>query len=123
MIRPATREDIDAYSSSTNKPTTKAWVGEVDGRIIGLGGLALSSLGRWCAFLDIDPEARAYKMTLMRMAKATMAEASRMGIRYVYTEMSAVEPRAEAWLLSLGFEVFDPTRRIYRWSAKRAWQN
>lgn len=114
IVRPATREDITAFSSVKDTPTVKAWCGDLDGRIIALGGLSLTK-GRWFAFLDLTEDARPYKMTLMRMAKRVMAEAARMGIRYVYTEADLDEPRSTEWLQRLGFEIDPRSEYLYRW--------
>ena len=114
IARPATREDITAFSSLKDIPTVKAWCFDLDGRVIALGGLSLTK-GRWFAFLDLTDEARAYKMTLMRTAKRMMAEAERMGIRYVYTEADLDEPRSTEWLRRLGFEIDPRSEYLYRW--------
>ena len=116
IIRPATREDLEAFSDMPNKPSIRAWVGELDGRIIGIGGLALAK-GRWFGFCDLTEEARSYKMTIMRTAKRVLAEARRDGIRFIYAEASPHEPRAVAWLTSLGFSLDPRSEHFYRWSA------
>ena len=115
-IRPATREDIEAFSDLPNKPTMRAWVAELDGRIVGLGGIALSK-GRWFAFVDLKDEARPFKVTIARSALRFLDEARRDGIRFIYAEVSRHEPRALPWLLSLGFEFDQRSQHFYRWSA------
>lgn len=117
IIRPATREDIDAFSDLTNKPTTKAVVAELDGKIIALGGIATHQ-GRWYGFVDLTEEMRPHKMTIMRAAKRFLADSKRDGVKYIYAEVSPVEPRAEAWLTSLGFSLDLRSGRLYRWSGK-----
>ena len=114
-VRPASREDIEAFSSAKGKPTIKAWVGEVDGRIVGISGFALAG-GRWYIFCDLKEEARQYKMTIARNAHRVMAEARAMGIKYIYAQIDKTEPRAIAWLGTLGFEP-DPRSSLYRWRA------
>lgn len=116
VVRPATRADIDAFSDMANKPTVKAWVGEIDGRIIALAGLSLQG-GRWIAFCDLTEEARGHKMTIMRTAKRMMDEARAMGLRYVYAEVSKDEPGAVRWLESLGFRLDPRSQYLYRWDA------
>src|SRR3990167_9902397 len=106
MVRLATKADIDAFSDMAGKPTVKAWAGEVDGKIIGIGGLAFAK-GRWFAFCDLTEEARPHKMTIMRTAKRLFAEARRDGIKFIYAEASPDEPRSIEWLSSLGF-IVDP---------------
>ena len=116
IVRPATRADIAAFSDMANKPTVKAWVGDLDGRIIAIGGLFLVR-GRWFAFLDLTEEARPYKMTLMRWAHRMLAEARKNGIRFIYAEASPREARSREWLARLGFEPDVRSGYLYRWSA------
>lgn len=119
-IRPASRGDISSFSLLNDVPTVKAWCAEIDGTIIGMGGLAFSG-GRWFAFINLTEEARPYKMTIMRMAKRTMAEAQHMGIRFVYADADIREPRAVTWLKSLGFELDPRSNHLFRW--KNPWQH
>lgn len=119
IVRPATREDIAAFSDMENKPSARAWVGELDGKVIALSGLALIG-GRWFLFLDLTEEARKHKVTMMRAAKMIMAEAQKQGIRVIYAERDEDEPKSEAWLRSLGFEIDPRSQHYYRWAA---WQN
>lgn len=118
IVRRATREDIEAFSSMQDKPTVNAWCMEKNGEIIGLAGLALIK-GRWHAFCDLTPEARIHKISVLRTAKAIFEEARQQGIRFVYADADPHEPRAVAWMFSLGF-IKDPrTQYLYRWSARQ----
>src|SRR3972149_732600 len=116
LVRPATREDIEGFSDLPNKPTVKAWVGELDGEIVALGGFAFSH-GRWFGFVDLKDEARRYKMTIARAAKRIIAEAREQGIKFVYADADPEEPGAVRWLTSLGFTVDPRTAFLYRWRA------
>lgn len=116
IIRPASREDIDAFSSIENKPTAKAYAADLDGKIIALGGLALFK-GRYFAFCDLTPEARRYKVLLAKTARRLFAEARRNGVKFIYAEADTNEPHAIAWLHSLGFELDPRSQTLYRWSA------
>ena len=40
VVRPATADDFIAFTGSLPHCRTRAWVGEIDGRIIGMGGVA-----------------------------------------------------------------------------------
>ena len=117
IIRPATRADIEAFSDMPGKPTIKAIVGDLDGRIIGIGGVALIA-GRWIAFCDLTPDARKYKMTLARAAIRFIRDLKEQGVKFIYAEADTKnEPRAVEWIRSLGFEL-DPRSGInYRWKA------
>ncbi len=94
--------------------TIKAWVGELDGKVIGIGGFVFSG-GRWFGFCDISDDARKYKMTIARAAKMIMSEAKKQGIRFVYADMAKDEPGAAKWLKSLGFTIDPRSQVLYRW--------
>ena len=122
IIRPATAADIEAFSTMTDTPSIRGYVGEIDGRIIGMGGLAFAR-GWWFAFCNLTEEARAHKMAIMRTAKRILAEARRDGIRFVYVERDPQEPRADVWLASLGFHLDPRSQHYFRWDAKDEWQH
>lgn len=117
IVRRATAEDIAAFSSLKGKPTMLAWVGDDNGRLVVLGGLAFSQ-GRWFGFCDLTDEARRHKFAVARTAKRVLREAQTRGIRFVYAERDQHEPRALAWLTSLGFTLDPRSQRLYRWSAE-----
>lgn len=116
VVRRATREDIVAFSNITNIPTVRAHVGDLDGKIIAIGGI-MRVEGRWFAFCDLTDEARQYKMTLMRTARRMLAEARARGVRFIYAERDENEPTSAAWLRSLGFEIDPRSEYLYRWKA------
>jgi len=115
IVRRASRADLDAFSPGRNRPTVKAWVGEVDGRIVGLGGLALSN-GRWIAFCDLADEARPHKRAIVRAGRDVIAEARRAGHTFLYAEADASQPMAKRWLESLGFRP-DQKTGMFKWQA------
>jgi hypothetical protein len=115
-VRPATREDIAAFSDLANKPTVRAWIGELDGAIISMGGIALVK-GRWIAFVDLTEAARPYKMTIARTAIRFLEAARRDGIRFIYAEMDVKEKSAERWVHSLGFSLDPRSQYLFRWRA------
>ncbi|MFW6028603.1 MAG: hypothetical protein ACOC9Q_03680 [bacterium] len=115
IVRPATREDIEAFSEEAGKPTIRAWVGDLDGEIVAIGGFARIR-GRWFGFCDLTDDARPYKMTLMRAAHRAMKAAREQGIRFIYADADRSEPRAMHWLHSLGFEPL-ANSSIHRWRA------
>jgi hypothetical protein len=119
IVRRATREDIASFSDMENKPSAVAWVGVLDDKIIALTGFALIR-GRWFLFLDLTEEARKHKITMMRTAKMIMAEAQKQGIKFIYAERDEDEPKSEAWLRSLGFDLDPRSDYYFRWAA---WQN
>lgn len=111
IVRPATAEDITLFSDAG--PTFRAWVGEVDGKVVGVSGLVRIK-GRWFIFCDLKDEAKKFKITIARNAHRVMDEARKMGIRFIYAQVDKNEPRAIAWIATLGFEP-DPRSNLYRW--------
>lgn len=112
-VRKATKQDIDAFTDLP-KPTMLAWVGEIDGRPVALGGLALVD-GVWIAFCDLEEEARPFTITIARASIRIFEEAKRMGIKYIYAEAEESEPTALRWLSYLGFKPDSRNPRFYRW--------
>ena len=102
IVRPASREDLISYCGNDGKgPSIKAVCAEMDGKIIGVGGLAFKA-GMVVAFTDISEEARPFKTAIHRTAVRFLKEA-RKKHRIIYAEMSD-EPTARKWLLRLGAE-------------------
>jgi GNAT superfamily N-acetyltransferase len=114
LIRPATADDIAAFSDLPAKPSIRAWVAELDGRIVGLAGVALVA-GRWLAFCDLTADIRPHKIAIARAAIRFLEQCRRDGIRYVYAEADLREPGSRRWLTSLGFEIDPRTLHLYRW--------
>ena len=118
-VRPARAGDIEAYAATIGKPmvlpTVIAWAGEIDGRVVAIGGVAIAG-GRHRAFIDLQPEARPWKMTIARSALRALSHLKALGVRYIYAEPDPDEPGAQRWLASLGFR---PDQRsngaLYRW--------
>lgn len=115
IVRRAARADIEAFAGDGERPTMKAWVGEIDGRIIGLGGLAYRH-GRWIAFCELSEEARPHKRAIVRAGRAAIDAARRAGHTYIYAEADQSEKMAKRWLASLGFRA-DPKTGLFRWQA------
>ena len=126
LVRPATPEDIASTALAYNMrsiPTMKAWVGEVDGVRVGVGGIWLLA-GRWILFIDITAHGRALlgknlyvRAALVRAAVTALREAKRIGIRFVYASAEQPYPRSEDLLLKLGFAVDHRAPGWYRWSS------
>lgn len=115
-IRPASREDIAAFTDDENRPTLRAWCAELDGKIIALGGTALVK-GRWIGFVSLTDEMRPYRMHLMRGAIRFLDQARCDGIRYIYADADLREKNSVAWLTRLGFDRDPRSRFLYRWKA------
>lgn len=117
IVRTATRADVEAFAGKPNRETVRAWCGDLDGKVIGIGGIA-TVRGRHFAFLDLTEEARPYKMHIMRTAIRMLEQASRSGMRFIYAEADTEEPKSVAWLKRLGFEIDPRSKVLYRWKAK-----
>ena len=115
IVRQAALEDIEAFVGDGEWLTMKAWVGEIDGRIVGLGGLAYRH-GRWIAFCELSDEARPHKRAIVRAGRAAIDAARRAGHPFIYAEADESEPMATRWLESLGFRA-DPKTGLFRWQA------
>ena len=120
-IRPATRADIEAYSERPQSQTIRAIVGDLDGKIIGIGGLAIVR-GRYYAFLDLRDEARDYKMHIMRGAMRILSQAKQSGVRFIFAEADQNECKSDAWLRRLGFKPDPRSDHLYQWN-KNEWPN
>lgn len=117
VIRPATREDLAAFTAIEMKPTVKALAAEVDGKLLAVAGFAIAG-GRYYAFCDLSSEeARPHKIAVARAARRLFAEARASSIRYIYAQCDPKEAGAERWLRSLGFVPDPRSTDFYRWSA------
>jgi N-acetylglutamate synthase-like GNAT family acetyltransferase len=116
-IRPATSDDL-AKTTLPVRPTLKALVGEVDGEIIGLAGLARIA-GRYYAFCDVtSTTAKPHRYRIARAAQRFLLEARAAGIRFIYAAANPAEPGATRWLTSLGFTPDPLHPDLYRWSSR-----
>lgn len=115
IVRRATPTDIEGFAQDGERPTMKAWVGEIDGRIVGFGGLAYRR-GRWIAFCELSEAARPHKRAIVRAGRAAIEAARQAGHTYIYAEADESEPMAKRWLESLGFRP-DPKTGLFRWQA------
>ena len=115
-MRRAAAADFEAFSDHGNALTTLCWCADLDGRVIGLGGFAIVK-GRYYAFVDLKPEMRSYKMTIMRTARRAMAEARKRGIKFIYAQADTSEKNPVGWMRSLGFDIDPRSPSIFRWKA------
>jgi N-acetylglutamate synthase-like GNAT family acetyltransferase len=93
--------------------TALAFTGEVDGEIVGIGGLSYVG-GDVVAFADLTDEARAHPVTLHRFALQVMKEARKRGHRVVFASADKMTPAAARWLAHLGFQKQED-RNLYQW--------
>lgn len=78
-----------------------AWVGELNGKVIAVGGFAHLN-GRLIAFYDMDEQARPYRVTLVRAARRIVDDMAKTG-RLLFARLDPDED-GERWVRSLGFD-------------------
>lgn len=117
-LRPATRADIAQLQGDEPLPwRVQAIAGEIDGRVIGVGGLVFRPDGVWATVLLTD-EGRRHKLSLHRAARMTLAMAQRAGVHTLYAKAEPGRAGAEMWLERLGFTRCGPGD-LFVWSAPR----
>lgn len=106
---PATREDYAAatvalHGEATAPPTRiVGFAGKIDGRVIGVGGVAFYPSGVRIAFCEVGDEARKYKVSLHRAALMTIEKAKAMGVRRIVVTEERMHEKTPNWLIRLGF--------------------
>jgi hypothetical protein len=115
------RADIETYCAMTDTDptqiaTARAWVGEADGRLVAIGGVAFGK-GRWFGFIDVLPEGLAYGFTIARAARRFLDAERARGVRYIYARINPHEVGAPAFLTWLGFHLDPRSQALRRWSA------
>ena len=117
VLRRATQRDVEALSPWDENPSVKAICAEIDGEIIGLGGVMYVK-GRWLAFYSATEKLRPYKIAVGRAAVRFFRQMRQDGVKFIYADRDLNEPTSGRWLQSLGFEVDPKSRYFYRWSAR-----
>lgn len=112
-IRPATRADFEAMYGESPKKTMRAVVGDVDGEVVGIGGVYYDPAGV-VGFLKITDAAAPYRFTMMREARKFM-QGFDIPIRAVRDPTS---DGAGRFLMALGFERVGETAsgEVYEWN-------
>ena len=120
-VRPANSQDIATFSGEMKAPTLRGWVGEIDGEMVALGGLAFRD-GRWIAFMDVTSEGRQLlqesmqvRKALIRTARMVMDEARKQGVRFVYAGAEMQYPLADKMLERIGFNEDPRAEHFYVW--------
>lgn len=123
VSRPATKEDLEKFTSEVKWPTAKAWIGEIDGEPVAIGGIAFFNK-RWVGFLDITEKGREYlkkslmvKVALIRVMVEGLREAKKMNVRYIYTWADLDHDGAEELLERMGFHKDPRNIKLWRWKS------
>jgi N-acetylglutamate synthase-like GNAT family acetyltransferase len=118
VLRPTIPSDLPKIIGESLPHRIHSITAEVDGKVIGIGGLAFQPDGHVVAFVQLGPEARRYPVALHRAALITMARARELGLTRVLAFADpAIEP-SERWLTRLGFHLEEVTgARVFVWNA------
>ena len=115
-VRPATADDLSRFyvgdmQPKAPLPTVEAWVGELDGEVIAVGGV--NHRRGWLeAFYDCSEKARQFPMDLYRASRKFMASLPKD--RLVYGLHDSREPGGARWMQSLGFKPVEGREGLYR---------
>ncbi len=127
VIRPATRETCRAafehlYGEARDVPCRiLGFTGSLNGKVIGLGGIAFYANGARIAFCDISAEGRSFPLSLHRAARMLFGQAKNLGIkRVVVLDSAEVHEKTPNWLRHLGFvpAVFGTGASGWIWEGK-----
>lgn len=106
-LRPTLPDDLPHVIGEPLPFRIKAITGEIDGKVIGVGGLAFLPGGTVVAWAALTDEARRAKVSLHRAGLRLMQEARAAGFKRVVASADAESPAAVRWLARLGFELID----------------
>jgi N-acetylglutamate synthase-like GNAT family acetyltransferase len=116
VLRPAERADFDALLGEPLPHRVRAIAAEIDGRLLGVGGLAFLPDGTVGAFVHANDEARKYKVAMHRAGLAAIQMAREAGIRRMVAMADPNIEAAEPWLERLGFkEMTVDNARVWVW--------
>lgn len=102
-IRPAKADDFLRFTGNTPPYRNHAWVGELDGQILGMGGICYPPGATVpVMWADFSEEGRRHAVTLHRAGREVLA---RFTARYrrLACVADATVPASRRWLERLGF--------------------
>lgn len=108
-VRPATHADFMTLCGREPPYRCRAWAGEVDGRLVAIGGAAFGMHPTAAAtvFLEGSEEARRFPVALHRAALTALISLRNAGLTTIAMVVDTCKPRSEAWARRLGFEPVD----------------
>lgn len=101
-IRPATAADAVAYYGKTPGMSFRGYVAELDGEIVGIGGVYYDN-GMPIAFSEMKPPMRSHKKAMAKAVRMFERLFDSLGTK-VYAVACATEPTAPYLLAKLGFK-------------------
>lgn len=108
-LRPATAADIAAFTNGEMKMTCRAIVADLDGDILGMGGVYYTG-SHVIAFSDFKDKMRKYPFTMARAVKIIM---NIVGNKPCLAVADARHEGSDKLLEKIGFKHLDG--RIYEW--------
>lgn len=115
-LRPTVAADLVGLLERPLPHRIQAITAEIDGRVLGVGGLGFRPDGTVFAFVEMTDEARKYPAAIHRAGLATMAMIRRAGVPVVVALAQPGNPAADRWLLRLGFRLVDVAgEQAYVW--------
>jgi hypothetical protein len=114
-LRPATLADVMRFYGEPQQVTLQAVVMEVEGEIVGIGGLAYDG-DKLRAFGDLKPAAFEHKHTIARAARMIAGMAGR-ACGPVFTAADPQYAESPKLLRRLGFKPFghDGDKEVFKW--------
>ena len=106
---PATAADCESaaialYGKVTAIPVRiAAFAGKLDGRVLGVGGVAFYPNGARVAFCDVGDEGRRHKIALHKAALMTIQLARALRVRRLLVTVNGMHEKTPRWIERLGF--------------------
>jgi len=110
-LRPATAADFTALFDRPVPHRARAIAAELDGRLLGVGGVAFRPEGVF-AFAQFTKDFRLYPAAMHRAGIAGMALIRACNVATVIAEAQPGNPAAARWLERFGFK---PEGGVYVW--------
>ena len=113
-LRNATVDDYEAFYGERPKHSIRALVAELDGKVVGIGGILYST--PILAFSEMREELRGYPLFIMKSAKKLAKMMDKYG-QYAIAVACPNEKNSQKLLEHLGFTKISSTdeQEVYQW--------
>ena len=116
QLRPTIAADLAEVIDIPLPHRIRAVTAELDGRVLGVGGIGFRPDGTVFAFMAANDAFRNYPAAVHRAGIAGMRLIRECGAPVVFAEAQPGNPAAERWLLHFGFcESTVDGRRLFIW--------
>ena len=118
-VVPATAEDVTHFYGSLPPHRSRAYVGKLGDKRLGLGGIYFLQDGTRVGFLILDEEGYKYPRALYKAAFQFLEMMKQEGVPSIRAVADPTIPRAGHFLKNLGFEALTihDDQVIYTWPA------